>query len=255
MQTVQSIERALDILLVFTHQEPELGIVEICRRLGLSKGTGHRVVYTLTSRGFLSQNKQNGKYTLGPKAFELGSLAMSQMEIRKVAHPFLEELCGLTGETAHLVIQESMEVLYLDKVESPRAIRMSSFIGQRMPMHCTAVGKVLLSGLSEEEVRNICQIKGMKKVTAKTLTSFEQLAAELQKVSDQGFAFDDEENEVGLRCIAAPVRDYSQKIIAAISISAPVMRMNDELVLKTAEVVKETANKISYRMGFRDSRH
>jgi len=251
MKTVQSIERALDVLLVFTHQEPELGIVEICRRLGLSKGTGHRLVYTLMSRGFLSQNKQNGKYTLGPKAFELGSLAMSQMEIRKVAHPFLEDLTRLTGETTHLVIQESMEVLYLDKVDSPRAIRMSSFIGQRMPLHCTAVGKVLLSELPEEEVRSICRIKGMKQATARTITSVEQLLVELQKVAEQGYALDDEENEVGLRCIAAPVRDYSQKIIAAISVSAPVMRMNGEMVPKVAEMVKETANKISYQMGFR----
>lgn len=251
MQTVQSIERALDILQVFTHQEHELGIVEICKRSGLSKGTGHRIVYTLIARGFLSQNKQNGKYSLGPRAFEVGSIALSNMEIKKVAQPYLQELREVTGETVHLVVRENMEVLYVDKVESSRTIRMSSFVGQRMPMHCTAVGKVLLAGLPITEVKNICTIKGMPGVTPRTITSFDTLAEELEKVKLQGFALDDEENEEGLRCIAAPIKDHSGDIIAAISISAPVMRLEENMVQETAEQIMKISKEVSFQMGFR----
>ena len=251
VKNVQSLDRALDILLVFTPEEPEIGIVEICKKVGLPKGTVFRLVYTLSQRGFLSQNKQNGKYCLGPKAFEVGRVALSQMEIRKVARTHLEELRNSSGETVHLVIQDNDEVLYIDKYESSQSIRMSSFIGQRMPLYCTAVGKVLLSTMSDNEVDSICRLKGMRKVTPSTITNLEILKNELKKIKKQGYALDDEENEVGLRCIAAPISDLSGKVIAAISISAPIMRMTDEQVVKTSEIVRETADKISFEMGYR----
>ena len=251
MKTVQSLERSLDILLVFTHEQPEIGIVEICKKVELSKGTVFRLVYTLLVRGFLSQNKQNGKYSLGPKAFEVGSVALSQMEIRKVAYNHLEELRNTSGETVHLVIQDNAEVLYIDKYESSRSIRMSSFIGQRMPMYCTAVGKVLLANLSDNEVESICRMKGMNKFTPNTITNLERLKNDLGKIREQGYGLDDEENESGLRCIAAPIRNPRGQVIAAISISAPIMRMSDEQVTLTSEILRQTADKISFEMGYR----
>ncbi|MGI6285052.1 IclR family transcriptional regulator [Neomoorella humiferrea] len=251
METVQSIERALDILEVFSYSSPELGLVEISKKVGLSKGTTYRIVYTLMKRGYISQENQSGKYRLGPKTFEIGSVVMSQMEIRKVAHPYLEELRDITGETVHLVIQDKGEVLYLDKVDSTRAIRMNSFIGQRLPMHCTAVGKVLLAELPEIEVNYICNMKGMTRSTSKTITNLDMLKRHLKIVKEQGYALDDEENEEGLRCIAAPIRDCNGKVIAAISISAPVMRLNNDRIPEMVKAVQTTAERISYQMGYR----
>lgn len=251
MKTVQSIERALDILLTFSKEEPELGLVDICKKVNLTKGTVYRLVYTLVSRGFLSQNDSNSKYTLGPKVFEIGSIALSQLEIRKVAYSSIEELRNTTGETVHLVVQYNDEVVYLEKVDSPRSISMRSWIGQRMPMYCTAVGKTILASLSEEEVYSICGSGKMKRITPNTITSYENLIIELQKVKEQGYAIDDEENEEGLRCIAAPVKNNKGKVIAAISVSAPLMRMDDNLVALTAQLVKKAAEEISYKMGYR----
>lgn len=249
MEPVQSIERALDILEAFTYSSPELGLVEISKKVGLSKGTTYRIVYTLTNRGYISQ-EQNLKYRLGPKSFEIGSVALSQMEIRRVAHTHLEELRNLTGEATHLVVQDKGEALYLDKLDSPRAIRMNSFIGQRLPMHCTAVGKAMLADLPELEVTYICNMRGMGRSTAKTITTIEGLLQDLQQIKVRGYALDDEENEEGLRCLAAPIRDYSCKVIAAISVSVPIIRLGDEFLPKLVESLVSTAKQISYHMGY-----
>ena len=250
MEPVQSIERALDILEAFTYSNPELGLVEISKKVKLSKGTTYRIVYTLTSRGYISQDQNLGKYRLGPKSFEIGSVALSQMEIRRVAHTYLEELRNLTGEATHLVVQDKGEALYLDKLDSPRAIRMNSFIGQRLPMHCTAVGKAMLADLPELEVSYICNMRGMGRSTAKTITTIEGLLQDLQQVKAEGYAIDDEENEEGLRCLAAPIRDYSGKVIAAISVSVPIFRFGDELRPNFVESLVSTAKQISYQMGY-----
>lgn len=251
MEPVQSVERALNILEAFSHETPELGLVEIGKKVGLSKGTTYRLVYTLQSRGFIVQDPITGKYRLGPKAFEVGSVALSQMELRRIARPFLEELRNITGETVHLVIQDKGEVLYLDKIDSPRAIRIRSFIGQRLPMHSTGVGKALLAELPDSEVMYICKMKGMPRQTPKTITTPEQLYKDLALTRARGYALDDEENEEGLRCIAVPIRDYTGKAIASISISGPTTRIKDDLIPELARQVRETANKISYQMGYR----
>ncbi|KUO48807.1 MAG: hypothetical protein APF76_18170 [Desulfitibacter sp. BRH_c19] len=251
MQTVQSIDRGMDILEAFTYEKPELGLMEICHIVGLTKGTVYRIVYTLAERGYISKDPISSKYRLGPKAFEIGSVAMSQMEIRRTANPFLVKLSNITGETVHLVIHDRGEVLYLDKVDSPQSIRMNSFTGQRLPMHATGVGKVLLAYMSEEEVKSICNIKSLLRMTSNTIVSYEKLVQDLAVIKQNGYAFDNEESQEGLRCIAAPIRDYSERVIAAISVSIPIMRFGDERVPSLLKNVLEIAAEISYQMGYR----
>jgi len=252
MKLVQSIERALDILEVFTFNESELGLVDISRKTGLSKGTTYRLVYTLVRRGYLRQNSKTGKYHLGPAAFQLGAVAMSHMEIRRVSRSILEDLCEETGETVHLVVEDKGEVLYIDKVDSPQSIRMNSFIGQRLLMHCTAVGKAILAYMDIEDVKRIIETKKMLKHTRNTITTWEDLLKNLEQVREKGYSFDDEENEEGLRCVGAPVRDFTGNVIAAISVSAPSMRLSNEKIEDVAAKVKDSAARISYLMGYRE---
>jgi IclR family KDG regulon transcriptional repressor len=251
MKLVQSIERALDILEAFTHDQSELGLLEIGKKVGLPKGTTFRILYTLVGRGYVLQDNKSGRYRLGPRAFELGSVAVTHMELRRVAHPHLVELRDITGETVHLVIQDKGEILYIDKVDSPQSIRMNSFVGQRLPMHSTAVGKALLAFLTDAEVKLIVETRGLKPSTPKTITSVEALHAHLGLIRKQGFAVDDEESEGGLCCVAAPIRNYTGKVVSAISISAPVMRLDSDKIPEVAEKVQECARRISYEMGYR----
>jgi IclR family KDG regulon transcriptional repressor len=248
---VRSVERALAILQAFSFLRPELGLIEISNLVGLNKATTHRIISTLVDNGFVTQDPKTGKYKLGLKSFEIGQIAMSMMELRSVARPIVERLRDISEETVHVVVLDRGKVLYIDKVDSPRSIRMTSFIGQRVFPHSTAVGKVLLASLSDDEVVQICQRNGMPAQTPYTITSIEKLLDKLKKIRDNDFAVDDEENELGLRCLAAPVRDFAGKVIAAISISGPTTRVAMERVPELIEHLKNAALEISRQMGYK----
>ncbi len=246
---IQSVDRALRILEGFSLKEKELGVTEISKRTGLNKSTCFGLIQTLQNRGYLEQNSENGKYRLGLKVFVLGQIFEASLELRVLAKPYLEELVDKTKETVHLVIRNKHEAVYVEKVEGPSAISIISQVGNRVNFHCTGVGKVILAHLAEEDVNKILKNE-LARFTKNTITDIEKLKQQLKEIRRDGYSLDDEEIEIGLRCIAAPIFNYRKEVIAALSISGPTMRITDERLRKIAELTKEAAKKISNRLGY-----
>ncbi len=225
---IRVLERAHKLLGCFTGEEPEKSLAGLVRETGFHKSTVFRILETLESMRWVHHDSKTGLYRLGICLFEMGSRAVKGFDFYKVSRPHLEELVKETGQSAHLVIHDEGEAFYLNKIESTRAfITQPSSIGTRMPMHCTAVGKVLLAYMGKEQAEDILDKKGLIKKTSNTITSKESLFSELENIRRRGYAVDNEEIQEGLRCIAAPLCDHSGQIIAAISVSGLVSQFND----------------------------
>lgn len=251
---VQSIERVSMILDVLGEFPQGIGFGDLSTKVDLSKGTIHRLLSTLAYLDYVRQDTETKKYNLGFKLVELGNRLLSQIDFRTEARSFLVELAENTKETVHLVILDQNEVLYIDKVESnsnPTGLRMASMLGARIPAHCCAVGKVLLAALPEKELEKMISSKGLPKRTENTIIDFAKLKEHLQLVRENGYALDQEENEIGIHCVAAPIRDQRGEVIAAISISVPVSRIKASILrTELKNQVTETALRISRKIGY-----
>lgn len=252
VQTIKRISLILDIL----GQSPQgISIRDLSEKMKLPKGTIHRLLSSLSYFGYVRQDMKTRNYFLGFKLVELGNILLSQIDLRKEAEPFLRELSEKTKETVHMVFLDRDEIVYIDKIElnhNPSGLRMASRVGLRNPAHSCAVGKVLLSHLTEEELNRIIHEKGLLKRTENTITDPTKLKEHLKVVRSQGFAIDDEENERGIRCVAAPIYNETGKAVAAISISGPAFRITKKVIQDSLKKeVMETAYKISQRLGFR----
>lgn len=252
--TVQAIERGCMILDHLSKGKMSYSIQELSSELNLPKPTIHRILSTLRHFGFARQDEVSKEYLLGFRVVELGQTVLDQVDLRKEARLFLGQLARLVQETVHLVFLDKGEIVYLDKVEEisdpPKSLRMVSKIGMRNYAHSCAVGKVLLSYLSDSELDAIISQKGLPGLTRNTIVDPDQLKNHLANVRAQGYALDDEENEEGIRCVGAPIRDGQGDVIAAISISGPTVRMTEKRVhneLKTK--VMKTALEISIKLG------
>ena len=246
---LSSLDHALVILEIIGDGRAPLGLSEIVRKTGYAKTTVHRVLLTLVRRGFVRKEYQTGRYQLTLKLFEIGSTAVSQLGIKDVAKPHLEAVRNLSGETAHLAIMDDHGVFYIDKIESTQSIRMYSYIGSRAPIHCTAVGKVLLAYQSDERIENFLA-PGLKAYTHNTIVSKDKLLEELRKIRKQGYALDNEELEIGLFCIASPLRNHLKEVIAAVSISGPKVRLGKGRTRELIQVMVKTGNEISAALGY-----
>jgi len=251
---VQTIERAYSILDILGESSQGIALRELSAKIKLPKGTTHRLLSSLSYFGFVRQDPKTRNYFLGLKLVELGQVLLNQLDLRKEAEPFLRDLAERTKETVHLVILDRNEIVYIDKVEADQnqsGLRMASRVGLRNPAHSCAVGKVLLSYLSVEEVDRVIKEKGLAKRTENTITDPIQLMEHLKVVRAQGYAIDDEENEKGVRCVATPIFNEAGKAVAAISISTPVFLVTKKIVQDVLKKeVMETALKISQRLGF-----
>ena len=247
---VQSVVRALTLLEALADQHGDIGIAELSRRVGLHVSTAHRILGTLVSRGYARQSPESGRYALGAKTFHIAESYLGQMDLRRLVRPVLERLSRETGETANLVILDGRDALYLDKVESPRSLRIFSRIGRRAPLYCTAVGKVLLADLPMDEVNSLLDGGALDALTRATVTSRNQLRQELRKVQEQGFALDIEECEDGASCIAVPVRNSRGETVAAIGISGPSSRMNAQRIAELVPAVMRSGSEASEQLGF-----
>ena len=246
---LSSVANSIRLLTSFSGEADELGITMLSTRLRLAKSTVHRLAATLTASGFLEQNRNTGKYRLGMTLFELGALVRRRMDVANEGRPKLRELLEKTGETVQLGIVDQLSVLYVYEMESPRAIRMAAAVGGRAPLHCTAVGKVLLAYQPAQFVEQVLEA-GLAAYTLKTITQREDVLAMLAEVRSREHAVDDEESESGLRAIAAPVRNHSGAVVAAVGLAAPVQRMNRKAMQSCVPTVIETANAVSGRLGF-----
>jgi DNA-binding IclR family transcriptional regulator len=252
---VQVIERGCKILNHLAQGRLSHSIHDLSREVGLPKPTVHRILATLRNFGFVTQDESSKEYRLGFRLVELGQIVLDQIDLRKVAKPFLTELAGQVEEVVHLVIMEQGKIAYLDKVEKVnelKSLRMVSRIGMRSHAHSCAVGKVLLSFLPENERAAIFKQRGLPRMTKNTMVDPVLLNEHLAKVKVQGYAVDDAENEEGVRCVAAPVRNDQGRVMAAISVSGPSVRMTKERIhggLKNQVI--QTALKISRTLGYR----
>ncbi|OCA88026.1 IclR family transcriptional regulator [Bacillus sp. FJAT-27225] len=248
---IQSVERAADILELFVASHPELSIKEISDYLGLSKSTVHGIIKTLEHRGYLQQNPENQKYRLGIKLFELGNFVGKHLDIGNIAKPIIRKLVEELNETVHLTIFERDEIIYIEKVEGPRALTIYSHTGKRAPIHCTGVGKAILAHLSEDEVDRLLSKAILKPFTEFTLTNPKDIKNHLAVVRGQGYAVDDEEIELGLKCIAAPIFNHQGKVVSSISCAAPKMRLDEEKLPKVIAGIKGAAAEISRQLGYK----
>jgi IclR family KDG regulon transcriptional repressor len=244
-----SFQKAIDVLEAFDAQTPLLGVTDLSRRLELPKSTVQRIINNLGHRGLVEQDSATSKYRLGIKLFELGARARRQMDLPERAKPHLQTLTAAGGETSTLAILYGHEALYIERVESSRVLRASA-LGSRMPLHCTAVGKILLTAMSDSEFDVIIKAAGMTPRTAKSITNVGTLKEHIVQARKDGYVVDHEEYEDGLVCIAAPVFNYATDLVAAVGLSAPLMRARGDNLRDLIAAVVSAARAMSIEMGY-----
>jgi DNA-binding IclR family transcriptional regulator len=249
---VQTIDRVNQLLEILSGAPQGLSLGELSATVNLPKGTTHRLVSSLAYFDYVQQDPTDRKYKLGFKLAVLGNQLLDQIDLRKEVRPYLLELAQKTNEIAHLVVLDNDEALYIDKIQLYReGLHMSSSLGYRAPLYCTAVGKVLLAGLPAAEIERIIKEKGLPACTVHTITETEQLISHLDVVRNAGYALDNEEHNEGVRCVAAPILNIDGEVIAAISVSSPAIRVTLDVAQKSMKnMVLETAQKISQQLGY-----
>jgi IclR family acetate operon transcriptional repressor len=246
---VQSVERTLDILESLVEFGSEVGLVEISQAVSLPLATVHRLLGTLIARGYVKQNQHNRKYSLGFRALQMGHEMRQRFSLRLEARPFLQRLVQCVGESANLAVLDDGEVVYIDQAQSSRILRMFTQVGNRLPVHSTGSGKALLAFLPSDVVDGILRRFGMSVRTPRTITDPNTFRNELAVIRERGYALDDEEQEDGVRCLAVPVRDASGQVVASLSISGPVTRLNDQQVHSVIPELLDCGAKLSGRLG------
>ena len=248
---IQAVSHALDLLEQFHDDIDEMGVTELSKRLKLHKNNVFRLLATLESRGYIEQNRATENYRLGLKSLELGQTFIKQMGLLRQAKPILERLVKECRETSYVAIFKEGYIVYLDVVETDLTVRVVSRVGSRLPSYCTAAGKIHLAFMSDEEIDGLLPSREMKAYTPTTITDRDELKKELRQIAEQGFAIDNEELDPGVRCVAGPIRDYTRRIVGAISISGPSMRLSDDRIEKELiPLVAQAAEDLSARLGF-----
>jgi IclR family transcriptional regulator, KDG regulon repressor len=247
---LSSVANAILLMKAFSDEQSELGISALAQRLGLAKSTVHRLASTLLEAGMLEQNKETGRYRLGLAVFELGSLVRRKMDMAFEAKPWLMSLREQTDETVNLSILDHGSVVCVNFLESKKVNRISSGIGLRKPVHCTAEGKALIAFQSQSVIQQMLDGK-LERRTPHTSVSPGTLKEELAQVRARGYATDDEEYELGVRGIAAPIRDDSGLPVAAVGVNGPTQRLTKTHLLSLGRHVTAAAKEISLRLGDR----
>jgi len=244
-----AVERALGILEAVSRRPGGLSNSEISRKLAIPKSSASYILRALERRGYLHRSLEDGKYRMGLKILDLGHGVAIGLDLREIARPILQDLVRRVNLTAHLAILENGEAVYIERVEAPGFIRMNTWVGRRMYIHATSIGKALAAGLSHEEVDAILAGHGLVKRTPKTITQRARFLKELEHVRARGYAIDDEENSIGVRCIAAPVYNAMGRVEAAIGVSGTVAMVNPHTLPRFVDAVKEAARRISAKLG------
>jgi len=254
MNILSSVKKSLEVLQVFSGDQLEMSVTEISKVLNSHKSSISRILITLASEGFVEKNPQTNKYRLGLKLLELAGLVMQRYDLREHAGPHMEELAQELGEIVHLALLDGNEIFYLEKKGQGQALTVATKVGGRHPAHASAMGKVLLSGLSKRELADVLAIGPLVKYTPYTITEVPELLKELDRVRERGFALDDEEGFLGIRCVAAPIYNREGKIICAISTTVPKQRMGDRRTNEIRKQIVETTRLISERIRVFDLR-
>src|SRR5579863_2251389 len=222
---VRVLHKTLDILETIKSRDSGFKLAELARKVGMPKATVYRILTTLEGRGYLDR-AADGSYRMAKKLFNLQRTESAEQILNRVAQPIMERVVDATKETVNLGILDAGEVVVINTVESPQAVRMSSKIGNRRHLHSTALGKIFLAGLPEKEFLRLIRMKGLPRLTDYTLTTKSAVVEEIHRVRKQGWALDNQENEIEGRCIGAPISTPDGRLLAALSISGPVFRMD-----------------------------
>lgn len=247
--TVQSIERAAAIMRSFSEFEPELGVTALSRRLGLHKSTVYRILFALQREGFVGQNPSTGKYRLGVGLISLAGVALGRVDVRAASFDHLDELVRLTHEGAGVAVLDGNEAVIVLDAPSPQPVRYVNWIGRRLPLHCTASGKILLFGMSPA-ARWTASPQPLHPYTTNTITSTPQLDEELAAIAVSGYAVSIEEFELGYSAIAAPIHNHAGTIVAAVSLFGPSFRLPRGMLIDFSADLCAAAAHISTGLGY-----
>lgn len=247
---LSSVATAFRLLNAFSEEEVEIGVSTLAKRLGIAKSTVHRLAVTLVAEGVLEQNPETEKYRLGINLFRFGSLVRQRMDVSSEAKPHLVRLREVANETVHLAILNQHQIMYVYNFESSQAIRARSDVGVRKPTYCTAEGLVMLAFQPDEVVDEVIGA-GLVARTSYTNTDPARLRIRLMAIRQSGFVVEDEESELGMRCIAAPVHDSTGAVIAAAAVAGPAQRLSKKVVNSLVPTVIGTAAAISASLGYR----
>ncbi|MEA2583249.1 MAG: IclR family transcriptional regulator, regulon repressor [Thermomicrobiales bacterium] len=249
--SIAVLDRALDVLEALADAAEPLGVTELARRVGATKSAAYRILANLERRGYVSKDPTTARYSLGTRLAYLGQQSLGTFDLRQVARSVLEELYRSFHETVNLGVLEGDEVVYIDMVESHHGLRMAARVGARDTVHSTALGKAILAFLPPEAIDRRLQ-RPLPRRTEHTITDPGLLAAELARVRARGVAEDHGENELGARCVAAPIFDHGGSVVAAISVSSPESRLDDPRAAEVATAVRAAAQEITRRVGGRE---
>lgn len=249
-QILSSVTNAARVLKEFSSRDRELGVSELARRLELGKSTVHRVLVTLTAEHLLEHDPATGKYRLGLAMYDLGSAVATRLDLHEAVNPPLEKLRNMTGETVQVAVLDGREVVYVERLDSPQTLRLFLEIGRRNAAHSTSTGKCLLAFRTDTELERLLRGWNLESKTPRTITSTSRLRKELTQIRKQGYATNVEESELGVMSVAAPIRNISGRVAAAMSAAGPTLRMEpdqDQIIM----AVQEAAALASHRLGFR----
>ncbi|MBA2559250.1 MAG: IclR family transcriptional regulator [Propionibacteriales bacterium] len=246
--TVQSVDRAITILEILA-RSGDVGVTELAKELGVHKSTAFRLVSALERRDLVEQNTGRGKYRLGPGILRLAGASTSRLDLVQESRAVSRALAQRTGETVNLAVLSDGAALYMDQVAGSSALQPHNWVGQRIPLHATSNGKVLLSGLERSELD--VQVPVLKAYTDRTITSLDALERVLDEVRATGHAVAMDELEIGLTAVAAPVRNVHGEVVASMSISGPTFRLEARRIPQLVEDVMVAAHEVSRRLGWR----
>ena len=246
-----AVERTLLILEAAAQREGGMSNAEFSRKLKIPKSSASYILRTLEQHGYLRRDGDGGRYRLGMKVLNLSRAALSGVDVREVALPIMRHLVDRIHITTHLAILDHNEAVYVEKVEAPGFIKMNTWIGRRMEVHSTAVGKALLAYLDPKQRDSILRQRGLKKLTPHTITTLPRLLQELERVRQQGYSVDDEENSLGARCVGAPIFNGDGAVEAAVASTGTINDVPREAVAHVSDMLKEAARRISNQIGYR----
>lgn len=247
---VQSLERAFDILELLGAEQYGYNLIQISEKLNLPKSTAHRLIGVLIQREFVRKSEDTGRYRLGPGFIALCSNYLNNLELKTESSPAMDELSVTTGNVVFLAIRQDDKMVYVDSKEQINSLRKYAIVGQRKPLYCTSLGKALLMGLHDEEIRTLLVHETFERRGPNTHTNIESLLQDIRECRRRGWSLDDQEAEPAINCVAAPIHDYRGQVIAAVSTSW-VLAQHPEMRPETmAVLVKRCASIISYNMGY-----
>jgi IclR family acetate operon transcriptional repressor len=247
----QSLMRALTLLERLSEAPGGVSLTDLSQQLGMPAATVHRLLSTFEELDFVEQDAEQGLWFVGLKAFTVGNAFLNRRDFVASARPHMHHLVEQCGETVNLGVIDQGEVVFISQVESQEVMRMIVRLGSRSPIHASGVGKALLANMPEQRVASILQRRGLVRFTDHTIDNPASLRAELEQVRQQGYALDDEEHAVGLRCVAAPIFDENGQALAAISLSGPKARIVDSRLIELGNAIRQTAVEITQVLGGR----